>query len=91
MEKQEWLEYWESCTFLEGMMTLYLKRNKLWESNWHEMIGTRHRFRDSEFDSDYDEFDGDFIECFIITYDDKFIKKCFLFDDFLNWQKSRSE
>ena len=89
---KEFLPYFENSRFIEAMMEMYLKRNKLWDSNyWEEIIAVRHHDRENEWASEYDEFDSDFIECFICTFNGNLVKKCFLYVDFLSWQNARSK
>ena len=89
-EKNWWLNKFDDGVFLIGMFSLYFKRNKMWESSWDEIVGTQFRYRDAERRSEYDEFDGDFIECFILTDDRQVVRKCVLLSDFLDWQQNRT-
>jgi len=96
MEKVATKEYWEGQFETEAsvnsMMEMYLKRNKLWDSDeWDEVVGARHHYREGEWRSEYDEFDGDFIVCYITTLHKGVIEKVFLFSDFLKWQQGRFE
>ena len=88
--KHWWLNKFDDGMFLIGMFSLYFKRNKMWESSWDEIVGIRFHHRDVEWCSEYDEFDGDFIECFILIYNGEVVRKCFLFSDFLEWQEKRT-
>lgn len=81
----------EDGRFLGAMFELYLKRNKLWQNYWSEIVGQKYHDRDIEWLSEYDEFDGDFVEVFIKKNDNTFCTKCFLYSDFINWQISRTK
>lgn len=84
-----WLMRFEDEIFVKTMLTKYLKNNNLWDSSWEEIIGVKFHYKENEFMPEYDEFDGDFFECFILTNDEKLAKKCFLFTDFLTWDENR--
>ena len=89
-DKNWWISRFDDGRFLIGMFSLYFKRNKMWEPLWDEIVGTRLRYRDGEWRSEYDELDGDFVECFILTADGQVVRKCVLLSDFLDWQKNRT-
>lgn len=90
-EKKYFREKFEDGIFLGVMFDLYLKRNKLWKNYWSEIVGQKYHSRNTEWRSEYDEFDGDFVELFIKNNDGTFCTKCFLYSDFIDWQISRYE
>ncbi len=88
-EKEKWSERMEDAHFLYVMFELYLKRTKQWESLWDELVGAKLHFRDAEWEPQYDEFDEDFIELFILRSVGDVVRKIVLFSEFLEWQENR--
>ena len=90
-DKKSYLEYEENGKFLITMLGLFLKRTKQWKAGWLELIGEDFHYRSSEWDTKYDEFDGDFFSVYAKTGDGTFEEYCFLFSDFLKWDKDRHD
>ncbi len=88
--KNWWMEKFNDGVFLAGMFEMYLKRTKQWERFWGEVVGTKRHYRDTEWRSEYDELDGDFVEVFIRDVNGQIITKCVLLSDFFEWQESRT-
>ena len=89
--KNWWKEKFEDGTFLESIIHMYLRRNKLWCSSYEEIMGIKFRLREMVFDPDYDEIDEDFIEVFILRDDGMAVREAIPFSKFLKWTESRSK
>lgn len=89
-DKKWWIGKFDDGIFLAGMFEMYLKRTKQWERFWDEVVGTKLHYRDTEWRSEYDGLDGDFVEVFIRDVDRQIISKCIVLSDFLEWQESRT-
>ncbi len=88
-EKKFYIEQHQEGFFLRTMLSIFLKRTKQWKNNWEKIIGEDYHFRDIEWRSQYDEFDGDFFSVYVKTGENIFEEYCFLVSDFLKWQKER--
>lgn len=88
-EKEKWSERFEDAQFVNTMFELFLKRTGQWDTLWGEIVGTRMHYRDTEWEQQYDEFDEDFIELFILRNVGDVVRKIVLFSEFLEWQEKR--
>lgn len=88
-EQMFYIERHQEGLFVRTMLETFLKRTKQWKRDWEELIGEDFHFRDIEWKSKYDEFDGDFFSVYAKTSDNTFEEYCFLFSDFLKWDEER--
>lgn len=88
-EQLFYIERHQEGLFVRTMLEKFLKRTKQWKRDWEELIGEDFHFRDIEWKSKYDEFDGDFFSVYVKTGENTFEEYCFLFSDFLKWQEDR--
>jgi hypothetical protein len=88
-EKKYYIERHQEGLFLRTMLEMFLKRTKQWKTDWLTVIGEDYHFRDIEWKSKYDEFDGDFFSVYVKTSDNTFEEYCFLVYDFLKWDEER--
>ncbi len=88
-EKNFYIERHQEGLFLRTMLEMFLKRTKQWKPEWEKVIGEDFHYRDCEWRSEYDAFDGDFFSVYVKTDDNTFEEYCILFSDFLKWQEER--
>ena len=91
VDVKDFLSDFESAAVLRELFKMYLKRNKIWDASWYEVVGTRLCSKEGDVCDEYPEFDGDFVEVYIKASFDKLVTKAILFSDFLEWQDSRSK